>query len=605
MSENRRILLEMVGRSRERGFSRRRSGEGSLRRSIGVPGVVAGLICSGFLMTAPDAFGVTPPASPTLTATPSTNLVDGQQVELEGSAFGEDGEVAVAECKAGVTSESECDSSDIAIVSTDQSGSFSTPFAVARDISVNGDTIDCAQAGACVVAAGNLPSLSSGAATQIAFDPSVPPLVVGLPVPSVSPISQDGSLIVSGSVTCNESSSLSITTQMAQGPVESTGDATGVTCTTNPTTWSTSMRPTPTFSPGPAQLTVTASILNRQVASLHATVDLYGQSGAPAVNYYLALGDSLATGVGAPSGDGYVDDLLSHYDTGSSGLQLVDLGCAGETTTSFIKGPSCGDPDGSQLAAAESFLGAHASQVSFVTIDVGGDDIQSCESPKPPFTTDLKCVTNALSAIKSNLGQILAGLRAAGGPGLRIYAMNYFDPFVIDWLDGQAGQQAAEKSVDLLDQLNSELASLYSSQDVTVADVASAFEVSDFSDLVPTQWGLIPVSVDRACTWLDVGCNAGGPQVFGIHPNAAGYLVITATFEQLIGPPTGTGTTSSPQPATTSSGTAAPSTTPAGGSLPSTGLPAEQLALGALGLVLLGILLSRTRRRSGSPSSPS
>ena len=590
-----------------RGHVRRGREEGSRPRSIAFPFAVAGLVGSSLLMTAPPTSAVAPPGSPTLTATPLTSLVDGQQVEIQGTAFAGSGEVVIAECKSGVTSDSECDGSDITTVSTDQSGSFSTSFVVARVISASGDTIDCAQAGVCVVAAANLPKLSVGAVTPVSFDPAVPPLLIGLPVPSVSPLAPDGSLVVSGSVTCNETTSLSIDTQMAQGSVTGTGDATGVACTTSPTTWSSSMRPNPGFSPGLARLTVTASIMNRQVALLHETVDLYGPSGRPAVSYYLALGDSLSTGVGAPSGEGYTDDLLNHYDAGASGLELVDLGCAGETTTSFIKGPSCRDPDGSQLAAAESFLRAHAGQVSFVTIDIGGNDIVGCESSEPPFTTNSACVTNALSTIETNLGQILDGLRAAGEPGLRIYAMNYFDPFLIEWSEGQAGQTAAEGSVALLGQLNDELASLYSSEDVTIADVASAFDVTDLSDLVVTQWGSIPVAVERACTWLNVGCSAGGPETFGIHANAAGYLVIAAAFEQ-VGPPAPPASTTSPSPTTpaqstsprpaaTTTGAAPPVTTSAGGHLPATGLPAEQLAIGALGLMLLGILLLRSSRR--------
>ena len=118
---------------------------------------------------APPTSAVAPPGSPTLTATPLTSLVDGQQVEIQGTAFAGSGEVVIAECKSGVTSDSECDGSDITTVSTDQSGSFSTSFVVARVISASGDTIDCAQAGACVVAAANLPKLSVGAVTPVSF----------------------------------------------------------------------------------------------------------------------------------------------------------------------------------------------------------------------------------------------------------------------------------------------------------------------------------------------------------------------------------------------------------------------------------------------------
>ena len=40
--------------------------------------------------------------------------------------------------------------------------------------------------------------------------------------------------------------------------------------------------------------------------------------------------------------------------------------------------------------------------------------------------------------------------------------------------------------------------------------------------------------MERACTWLNVGCQRRGPETFGIHANAAGYLVIAAAFEQVV-----------------------------------------------------------------------
>jgi lysophospholipase L1-like esterase len=339
-------------------------------------------------------------------------------------------------------------------------------------------------------------------------------------------------------------------------------------------------------------------------SSSSATGVLQGQSGNSGARYYLALGDSLVVGYAASPGEGYVDDFLAHYDAAIPGLQLVDFGCSGETTTSFIDGPSCGDPDGSQLKAAETFLGAHASQIAFVTIDIGGNDMVDCGSLSPPFTTDRECVSSALSTVSSNLTQILAGLRDAGGSSVPIYAMNYFDPFVITWLEGQTGQTAAQSSVTVLNELNSELPSFYSSAAVAVANVASAFEVTDFSDLVSTQWGTIPVSVERACSWLDVSCLAGGPEGFGDDANSARYQVIATALEQLIEsgmqPPRNTPTppvvptqSTTPQSAT-SAGPGASGTQATGGGLPFTGFPVKQLVFGALGFVLLGILLVRT-----------
>ena len=74
--------------------------------------------------------------------------------------------------------------------------------------------------------------------------------------------------------------------------------------------------------------------------------------------------------------------------------------------------------------------------------------------------------------------------------------MNYFDPFLIEWSEGQAGQTAAEGSVALLGQLNDELASLYSSEDVTIADVASAFDVT-----APLRPRGHPVGLDTGAPW--------------------------------------------------------------------------------------------------------
>jgi lysophospholipase L1-like esterase len=316
----------------------------------------------------------------------------------------------------------------------------------------------------------------------------------------------------------------------------------------------------------------------------------------PGTPYYLALGDSLSTGFGAPSGEGYVDDLASHYRTILPGLQVMDLGCNGETTTSFVHGGKCPYAQGSQLAAAQAFLAAHQGQVAFVTIDIGGNDIVGCESTAPPFTTAPGCIAQALSQIGSNLQQIGVGLRSAAGSAVPIAGMNYFDPFLIEWLLSPAGEVAAQASVGDVGQLNSTLASGYSGFGAPVADVSTAFDTDDFSDLVGSPYGTIPKNVDVVCTWLLVVCQAGGPEIFGIHPNAAGYLAIAQTFEQVIQP-----AKLSPQAPTPSLASTASSS-----GLPFTGFPATDLSLLGMALVALGLLAiagSATRRRKPNRST--
>jgi len=304
----------------------------------------------------------------------------------------------------------------------------------------------------------------------------------------------------------------------------------------------------------------------------------------------------LSTGFGAPSGQGYVDDLANHYRTTLPGLQVMDLGCNGETTTSFIHGGKCPYTQGSQLAAAEAFLAAHQGQVAFVTIDIGGNDIVGCESTAPPFTAAPGCMAQALSQIGSNLQQIGVGLRAAAGSAVPIAGMNYFDPFLIEWLLSPAGEVAAQASVGDLAQLNSTLTSGYSGFGAPVADVSTAFDTGDFADLVDSPYGTIPKNVDVVCTWLLVVCQAGGPEIFGIHPDAAGYLAIAQTFEQVIQP----ANLSPPAPTPSVASTASSS------GLPFTGFPATDLSLLGMALVALGLLAiagSATRRRKPSTSA--
>ena len=144
----------------------------------------------------------------------------------------------------------------------------------------------------------------------------------------------------------------------------------------------------------------------------------------PPTTYYLALGDSLSTGVGATSGQGYVDDVYAAEKSIIPGLQLVNLGCAGDSSTRMIHGGLCHNyTTGNQLGDAEAFLASHKGTVKFVTIDIGGDDINGCAP------TNETCVQKGLQALTANMPIILGGLRAAGG-NVPIVGMTYYDPWL-------------------------------------------------------------------------------------------------------------------------------------------------------------------------------
>lgn len=247
--------------------------------------------------------------------------------------------------------------------------------------------------------------------------------------------------------------------------------------------------------------------------------------------YYLALGDSLSQGVQPNSSGqsvetnaGYANDLYDLYKYEVPGLQLEKLGCPGETTGTMISGGICPYALGSQLAQAVSFLGTH--HVALVTIDIGANNVDGCLTASG---IDETCITDGIAAAATDLPEILTELRAAA-PGVPIVAMNYYDPFLSEWLLGSAGQALATESVSLATYFNGILGSIYGAFGVPVANVQGAFLTTDFNT-VPFIG--LPTNVAAICslTWM---C-APPPVGPNIHANVLGYGLIAATFEQEIG----------------------------------------------------------------------
>src|SRR6201995_4317755 len=100
---------------------------------------------------------------------------------------------------------------------------------------------------------------------------------------------------------------------------------------------------------------------------------------AAPVQYDMALGDSIAAGTGAStSANDYVNLVYQHELATHPGLQLMNLSCGGATTGSVLNGPGWPEATGPQLGDAEAFLRAHPGQVAFLTIDIGGNDVDGC-----------------------------------------------------------------------------------------------------------------------------------------------------------------------------------------------------------------------------------
>ena len=258
------------------------------------------------------------------------------------------------------------------------------------------------------------------------------------------------------------------------------------------------------------------------------------------LDYYLALGDSLASGVqpdatgkSVITNQGYASDLAAELRERSRHLDFVNLSCPGESTTTMLDG-GCPAPHAyaDQADAAASFLKAHRSARILVTIDIGANNVDGCTTAAG---IDPGCVTAGLTAAATELPKILGKLKAAAGPRTVFAAMNYYDPFLAAWLTGPAGQAQAQASVPLDLQLNSILSSAYAAFGVPVADVAGRFSTTSFTPLVPlTPTLMVPLNVARVCQWTWM-C-APSPVGPNIHANKRGYEEIADTFEAIVDP---------------------------------------------------------------------
>jgi lysophospholipase L1-like esterase len=250
--------------------------------------------------------------------------------------------------------------------------------------------------------------------------------------------------------------------------------------------------------------------------------------------YYLALGDSLSLGAQPtpndsglmPTPQGYVNDIYNKLSLRNPSLQLEQLGCIGETTTSMIRGGVCETygAAGSQLDAALSFIEHH--KISLITLDIGANDIDACISTNG---IDDSCVNSALGRVGADLSFISAELRRAAGPNVRIVGMNYYDPFLAAWTLGPDGEALAIRSLAITDLFNGLLDSVYHAFDIPIADVGHAFRINNFAT-VPGEDIPVNVFLTFAYTYMKLGATAPN-----VHPNQLGYSVIATAFGASIG----------------------------------------------------------------------
>jgi lysophospholipase L1-like esterase len=189
----------------------------------------------------------------------------------------------------------------------------------------------------------------------------------------------------------------------------------------------------------------------------------------------------------------------------------------------MVKSPK---PGPSQLEQAEDELQKGGS-VPLVTIDIGANEVESCRSGAG---FDQRCVQRGLATLRQSLPRIIKRLRAAGGDGLKIVGINYYNSFLGQWVTGADGKRLAQASVPVEREINATLASTYKDAHVPVADVESEFATGALTRFVTTQdFGRIPLAVARTCRWT-WACSSR----YDDHTNTRGYRVIARTVTKLI-----------------------------------------------------------------------
>jgi hypothetical protein len=183
-----------------RGAAPTRQGDTVKRLIFVVVSMIATTVTSG-LVAAPAG------ASPLVSVTPNSGLVDAQSVDVSASGYTADTQLAVIECTTGATSQDDCDLSTLAYTSADASGNVSTTYAVFREIfpASNQAGLDCAPSN-CVLAVANINDQTEAAVAALSFDASIPlppTLQITATIDRSGSFDRAGNVTITGTMTCS------------------------------------------------------------------------------------------------------------------------------------------------------------------------------------------------------------------------------------------------------------------------------------------------------------------------------------------------------------------------------------------------------------------
>ena len=223
-------------------------------------------------------------------------------------------------------------------------------------------------------------------------------------------------------------------------------------------------------------------------------------AGTPA---YIAIGDSIAFGVGAPQPrtQGYVGLVHRALQTSDRyrdrGLQLLNLAVPGATTADLLIPGGQVDSAVDAIRARQS--GPAGDEVEIISVNIGGNDLLQLATPTSPCFLTIgsdACIEKfgeVLSGAQENLSKALGRLRDAA-PDAGIYLLDLYNPYSGT---GDARETVADLAVQ---NLNGIIGANAASEQLRVR-LASIFQL--FRGRGP-QW----IAAD------------------GIHPNENGHRVI-------------------------------------------------------------------------------
>lgn len=273
---------------------------------------------------------------------------------------------------------------------------------------------------------------------------------------------------------------------------------------------------------------------------------------AAEMQYYLSLGDGLTVGAQPDdSGDvletatGYTNLVASALSKEPPGVQHVNLGCIGETTITFLSGGAegCEYDEGSQLDAAVEFLEQHKGKVRLITISIGGENLFSCARDEDgALTTDIdrECVSENLQKVSEDAPIIAQRLREAAGDDVEIIALTAYNPLLAMYLqeevtevvateddDERTYQDTANYTNGMLAAINGTLNDAYIAENITVANVATLFDVDNFEE---NDDGT-PANVHNVCQYTWMCDTERGPD---IHLNQEGAQEVATLVQDVM-----------------------------------------------------------------------